>query len=59
MNSILNSIKDFFVKYYGIYSDFIHSLFGKGMGDFMVYLIDIIVVILIIKLIINTTFTDK
>ncbi len=59
MNSILNSIKDFFVKYYGMYSDFIHSLFGKGMGDFMVYLIDIIVVILIIKLIINTTFTDK
>lgn len=58
IKSIWNSIKDFFVKYYGMYSDFIHSIFGKGMGDFIVYLIDIIVVILVIKLIINTTF-DK
>ncbi len=55
----MNAIKEFFVKYYGIYSDFIHSLFGKGMGDFMVYLIDIIVVVLLIKFIINITFGDK
>lgn len=55
----MNAIKDFFLKYYGIYTDFIHSLFGKGMGDFVVYLIDFIVVILILKLIINSTFSNK
>ena len=59
MNEVLTAIKDFFVKYYGIYSDYIHSLFSGAMGDFVVYLIDIVVVILVIKLIISTTFGDK
>lgn len=55
----MNTIKGFFVKYYEIYSDFIHSLFGKEIGDFAVYLIDIVVVVLIIKLIINNTFKNN
>ena len=55
----MEAIKNFFVKYYLIYSNFIHSLFGNAMGNFVEYLLDIIIVILLIKFIISSTFGNK
>ena len=55
----MKTIWEEIVKYYTVYSDFIHSIFPSQLGDLVVYLIDIVVIVLIIKMIASLAFGNK
>ena len=59
-------MKDFFsdiwqhlVGYYAAYYEFIHSIFPDKLGDYIVYLIDLAVVVLIVWLIAKAAFSNR
>lgn len=55
-------IKDLWAKIcelYMMYSDFIHSIFARELGDLVEYVLDIVVVCLIIKVIAGAAFHTK
>ena len=59
MEQIFNDIWSAIVKYYTIYSDFIHSILPGQLGDLAEGLIDIVIVIAIIKIISTFAFGTK
>ena len=56
-SSILQRIWAETVKLYASYSGFIHSIFPEELGDFVEYMIDIVLVILIIRIIGKAAFS--
>ena len=59
MKDFFKSIGEFIVKAYSTYSDFIHSIFAAELGDFVEYLLDIIVAAAIVKLVASVAFRTK
>lgn len=59
-------MKDFFINFwakcveiYCAYSDLIHSVFPKDLGDLVEYVLDIVIVIAIIKIVASIAFSTK
>lgn len=47
------------VKFYGMYSDFIHSILPAELGDLLEAVLDIIVACLIVKFIADAAFRTR
>ena len=55
----IKQIFEFIVKLYTIYSDFIHSIFRDELGDFVIFLINIAVIIAVVKVVASVAFQTK
>ncbi len=47
------------VKLYGYYSDYIHYIFPRELGDLVEYVLDIAIACLIIKIVADVAFKTK
>ena len=59
MKEFFTGIWDQLVSWYGIYFDFVHSIFPGQLGDYIVYLIDLAVVVLIVWLVAKAAFRTR
>ena len=59
MSEFFNNLWTSLVNIYGMYSDFVHSIFPSQLGDLVVYLLDIVIVIAIVKIVASFAFTTK
>jgi len=59
MKEFLSNIWIKCVEYYSIYSDFIHSIFPKELGDLIEGVLDIAIVCIIVKLISTLAFGTR
>ena len=56
---LLNRLGEFITKCYVAYSTFIHNIFRDELGDFVEYLLDIVIAVIIVKLVASVAFQTK
>ena len=59
MKNILNTIGEVIVNIYMSYSNFIHNIFQNELGDFVEYILDIVIAVIIIKMVASIAFRTK
>ena len=64
--SVWSAVSNFFVSiweklvsYYNIYFDYVHSIFPDKLGDFVVYFVNLAVIVLIVWLVAKAAFRTK
>ncbi len=59
MKDSFSNIWDSLVKIYTSYSDFVHSIIPGQLGDLVVFILNLIVVCIIVKIIASVAFGTK
>lgn len=59
MKKVFSDIWEGILKYYMIYSNFVHSIFPAELGDLVVFLIDMVVAVGIVFLVAKSAFGSK
>ena len=59
MKEFFTNLWEQIVSLYGAYFDFVHSIFPDKLGDYIVYLIDLAVGVLIVWLIAKAAFRTR
>ena len=59
MKEFFTNIWEQIVSAYWAYFDFVHSIFPDQLGDYIVYLIDLAVAVLVVWLIARAAFSTK